>query len=88
MAPRKRGKREPLTGPGVIERDGQEYLTVERAAEYLGKGRSTLFSYMQRFNLPTFKFPLQGKRVFLKRSDLDALIDAEPQPGTPKDDAA
>lgn len=78
MAPHNDG--EALSGPGVIEHGGEQYLSIERAGEYLGKARATLFTYISRFGWQTYKFPLEGKRVYLKKSDLDALRNAGPQP--------
>lgn len=90
MAQRARGKSTPrgpgeqsLSGPGVIEYEGEQYLSIERAGDYLGRSRAALFNYIRRFDLVTFKFPLEGKRAFIKRSDLDALRAAAPRVGRP-----
>lgn len=67
-----------LTGEGVVTLSDETYLSVERAAEYLGRKRATVFNYIKRFDLPTRTFTAQyGKRKFLKRSDLDKVLAGE-----------
>ena len=75
--------RAELSGEGVIISGDETYLSIDRAAEYLERGRSSIFNYLARFNLPTFNFPLQGKRAFIRRSDLDGLRRAVPRVGRP-----
>lgn len=72
-----------VTGPGVVTHDGEQYLSIVRAGEYLGRKRAAVFNYIRRYELETFRFPLEGKRVFLRRRDLDALRAAAPRPGRP-----
>ena len=71
-----------------VERDGTRYLDIAAAAAYLGKGQSTVWLYARRYGWTTYRFPLQGKRTFLRQSDLDALRHAPPEEHHPKDDAA
>jgi hypothetical protein len=71
-----------------VDRDGERYLDIAAAADYLGKGLSTVWLYVKRYGWATYRFPLYGKRTFLKQSDLDALRNAPPEERRPKDDAA
>jgi hypothetical protein len=80
MATRKRPSESALSGEGVLETDGETYLSVERAAAYLGKARSTLFVYIKRYGWESYSFPLQGKRLFLRLSDVETLRRPTPQP--------
>ena len=74
---------EPGSG---VQRDGDTYLSIEQACRYLGKSRSSLYRYLRQFNVATYTFPLEGKSVFVKQADLDALRNAPPT--RKKDDAA
>lgn len=71
-----------------VVRDGDEYLDIQAAADYLEKGLSTIWLYIRRYNWATYQFPLHGKRTFIKKSDLDALRNAPPEERRPKGDAA
>jgi predicted DNA-binding transcriptional regulator AlpA len=62
-----------LADDGVIISDGERYLSVERAAKYLGRKRSTVFGYVKQYGLKSRRFVLTGKRLFFRQSDLDAL---------------
>jgi hypothetical protein len=75
-------------GANVEERDGVRYLDIAAAAAYLGKGQSTVWLYTKRYGWLTYRFPLHGKRTFVRESDLDALRNAPPEERSPKDDAA
>lgn len=74
---------------GALARDGERYLNVEQAAAYLGKKRSTLFNYLRRYGeqlgIETYRFPLFGKRVYFKQSDLDRLKHSGPLPRSGKE---
>lgn len=72
----------------IVERDGVRYLDVDAAAAYLGKGASTIWLYLKRYEWPTYRFPLHGKRTFIRQADLDGLRNAPPQERPPKDEAA
>ncbi|HEX9414265.1 MAG TPA: hypothetical protein VF916_12235 [Ktedonobacterales bacterium] len=75
-----------LSGPGVVHRDGETYLSMARATLYLGKSRATLYRYLRLYHVALYTFPLEGNRVFVKQSDLDDIRNAPPAPK--KDDAA
>ena len=65
--------------PGTVTRDGDTYLSIEQAGRYLGKSRSSLYRYLRHWSVAMYTFPLEGKRVFVKQADLDALRNAPPQ---------
>lgn len=71
----------------VTEHDSEHYLDIDAAAAYLGKAPSTVWMYLKRYGFDTYRFPLHGKRAFLRRSDLDRLRSLPPEPRK-KDDAA
>lgn len=71
-----------------VARDGEQYLDIAAAADYLGKGMSTIWLYIRRYNWTVYHFPLEGKRTFIRQSDLDALRNAPPEERRPKVDAA
>ena len=54
----------------MLERD---LLTVEQATERLGVSPATFWNLVKRYDLPKYKLPLSGKRVYFKISDLDEL---------------
>ncbi len=64
--------------PGIVQRDGETYLSIEQAGRYLGKSRSSLYRYLRQFDVATYTLPLEGKSVFVKQADLDALRNAPP----------
>jgi predicted DNA-binding transcriptional regulator AlpA len=51
----------------------EDLLTAEQAQAYLGVSRATFWSFVKRYNVPKYQVPLQGKRLFFKRSELDAV---------------
>ena len=53
--------------------DEQDLLTTEQAMEYLGISRATFWALLKRYQVPTYKIPLRGKRSFYRREDLDKL---------------
>jgi hypothetical protein len=70
----------------IIQIGGETYFSIQGAAAYLGRKRAAMFNYIRRYNLPTYKLPLEGKRIFLRKSDLDALRNGEPVANDPKAD--
>lgn len=69
---------------GIVRSGGEDYYTIEAAAAYLGRKRAAMFNYIRRYRLTTYKFPLYGKRNFLRKADLDALRNGEPIANDPK----
>ncbi len=52
--------------------DEERLLTAEEAQQYLGVSRATFWNFVKRHNVPKYKAPLSGKRLFFKASELDA----------------
>lgn len=50
-----------------------EYLTVADAAREMGLGESTVWLMLKRTNVTRYRIPGEGKRTYLKRSDLPRL---------------
>lgn len=51
------------------------FLTVKEAAGYSGLGSSTIRLYIRKRRLQTYKV---GRRVLIKRTDLEAFLEANP----------
>lgn len=51
-----------------------EYLTVRKAARFLGVSASTLRNWDKQGKLTPFRHPLNGYRLY-RRDDLAALLD-------------
>ncbi len=51
----------------------EEYLTVADAAKAMGLGESTVWLMLKRTDVTRYRIPGQGKRTYLKRSDLPLL---------------
>lgn len=54
-----------------------EYLTIDEVAEMLGKSRPVVFDRIRRHNLTTYRLP-PDRRTFLRRTDLDTLMQPVP----------
>lgn len=52
---------------------GEQWMTVQEAAEYLRVSRRTLYKYMEEGVLPFYVISSTGRRR-LKRSDIDGLL--------------
>jgi excisionase family DNA binding protein len=51
------------------------YLTIKQAAAYSGLGASTIRLYIRKRQLQTHKV---GRRVLIKRTDLEGFLEANP----------
>jgi excisionase family DNA binding protein len=60
-----------------------EYLHTAAAAEYLGVAQNTIRKWAARGDIPMFRNPANGYRLF-KRSDLDAFLKKAAKPVKPK----
>ena len=47
----------------------EAHISVDEAADELGVSRATLWKWIKRYELPTFRF-LGERRTFLKREDV------------------
>jgi predicted DNA-binding transcriptional regulator AlpA len=51
----------------------EELLTVEEGIARLGVSPATFWNLVKRYQVPKYKLPLSGKRIYFKPEDLDAL---------------
>ncbi len=58
----------------------ETYISVDDAATDLGVSRATLWKWIKRYELPTFRF-LGDRRTFVQREDVNKL--REPIPMDP-----
>lgn len=57
--------------------EGQEYLTVEEAARLLGVKRATLYAYVSRGMLRSYRQGMKRQRLY-RRSEVEALVQIAP----------
>jgi excisionase family DNA binding protein len=60
-----------------------EYMHTAAAAEYLGVAQNTIRKWAARGEIPVYRNPANGYRLF-KRSDLDAFLKKAAKPVKPK----
>jgi citrate synthase len=67
--------------------DGEEFLTVEEAAQLLGVKRETLYAYVSRGVLRSYRQGMKRQRLY-RRAEVEALIrldrGAAPAPDIPQ----
>ena len=61
---------------------GEEYLTVEEAAARLGVKPATLYAYVSRGVLRSYRQGTQRQRLY-RRTDVEALRRLQPSAGAP-----
>lgn len=59
--------------------DGQEYLSVDDAAEFIGWNRATVFEWVKALGMEKHKF-LRNRRTYLKASDVVRLKEIKEKP--------
>jgi excisionase family DNA binding protein len=59
----------------TVDAPGKPYLTVKQAAEASGLGASTIRLYIRKRQLRAQNV---GRRVLIRRSDLETFLEAEP----------
>ncbi|MGH7326573.1 MAG: helix-turn-helix domain-containing protein [Candidatus Rokuibacteriota bacterium] len=57
--------------------DGEEYLTVDEAARRLGVKRATLYAYVSRGVLRSYRQGIKRQRLY-RRAEIDALLRVAP----------
>jgi citrate synthase len=57
--------------------DGEEYLTGEEAAALLGVKRETLYAYVSRGTLKSYRQGIKRQRLY-RRSEIEALLRLAP----------
>ncbi len=50
----------------------QDFLSVDEGAAELGVGRATLWKWLRRYDVPTFRVMGQ-RRTFIRRKDVERL---------------
>jgi citrate synthase len=60
----------------MVVLDGEEYLTVEEAAALLGVKRETLYAYVSRGILKSYKQGMKRQRLY-RRAEVEALVRLE-----------
>lgn len=69
----------------MIVLDGEEYLTVEEAAGLLDIKPATLYSYVSRGVLKSYRQGIKRQRLY-RRADVEALLRVAPSAGpTPEE---
>ncbi len=59
--------------------EGQEYLSIDEAAEIIGWNRATVFEWVKTLGMEKHKF-LRNKRTYLKASDVARLKEIKEKP--------
>ena len=59
---------------------GEEYLTGDEAAALLGVKRETLYAYVSRGTLKSYRQGIKRQRLY-RRSEIDALVRLAPSTG-------
>jgi citrate synthase len=62
--------------------DGEEYLDVEEAAALLGVKRETLYAYVSRGLLRSYRQGIKRQRLY-RRAEVLALVRLAPATGSP-----
>ncbi|MGH7392495.1 MAG: helix-turn-helix domain-containing protein [Candidatus Rokuibacteriota bacterium] len=57
--------------------DGEEYLTVDEAARLLGVKRATLYAYVSRGMLRSYRQGMKRQRLY-RRAELEGLVRLAP----------
>ena len=61
----------------MISIQGEEYYTAEEACEALGVKLATLYSYVNRGLLTSYRQGIRRQRLY-RRADVDALLNVTP----------
>ena len=61
----------------------ENYLSVDAAAAELGVNRVTMWKWVRRYELPTFRF-LGDRKTYLRREDVKRLREPIPVGGAKK----
>ena len=70
------GRRLLLASEAMVVLDGEEYLTVEEAAALLGVKRETLYAYVSRGIIKSYKQGMKRQRLY-RRAEVEALVRLE-----------
>jgi citrate synthase len=61
----------------MVVLDGEEYLTVDEAARLLGIKRATLYAYVSRGVLRSYRQGIKRQRLY-RRSEIESLLRLAP----------
>ena len=61
----------------MVQLEGEEYLTGEEAAALLGVKRETLYAYVSRGMLKSYRQGIKRQRLY-RRSEIEALLRLAP----------
>jgi excisionase family DNA binding protein len=61
----------------MIEAQGEEYYTAEEACDALGVKLATLYSYVNRGLVTSYRQGIRRQRLY-RRHEIDALLDVTP----------
>ncbi len=64
----------------MVVLDGEEYLTVEEAARRLGIKRATLYAYVSRGLLRSYRQGIKRRRLY-RKAEVEALVRLGPGAG-------
>lgn len=62
---------------GMVVLEGEEYLTVDEAARLLGVKRATLYAYVSRGVLRSYRQGIKRQRLY-RRSEIEGLLRLAP----------
>ncbi|EFH86596.1 MerR family transcriptional regulator [Ktedonobacter racemifer] len=60
---------------------GQEYLSIDEAAQIIGWNRATVFEWVKELGMEKHKF-LRNRKTYLKVSDVERLKEIKEKPWT------
>ena len=60
--------------------DGEEYLTVEEATQLLGVKRATVYAYVSRGLLRSYRQGIKRQRLY-RRAEVERLVQLAPSAG-------
>ncbi|MGH7339171.1 MAG: helix-turn-helix domain-containing protein [Candidatus Rokuibacteriota bacterium] len=63
--------------------DGEEFLTVDEAARLLGVKRATLYAYVSRGVLKSYRQGIKRQRLY-RRSEIESLLRLAPSAAAPE----
>ena len=69
----------------MVVLDGEEYLTVDEAARLLGIKRATLYAYVSRGVLRSYRQGIKRQRLY-RRSEIEGLLQLAPSAATAEAD--
>lgn len=64
----------------MVVLDGEEYVTVDEAARLLGVKRETLYAYVSRGLLRSYRQGIKRQRLY-RRAEVEALLRLAPSAG-------